>query len=74
MGKRLRKGVTIRLLIVGLAIVAELIGLYYFRHQLGQVKHQEFVRILYVSLVSGYLIYVGESYIKFCFYHLTGPY
>lgn len=73
MGKRLRKGVTIRLLIVGLAIVAELIGLYYFRHQLGQVKHQEFVRILYVSLVSGYLIYVGESYIKFCFYHLDRP-
>ncbi|BBE40792.1 hypothetical protein MP619_08530 [Streptococcus dysgalactiae] len=62
-----------RLLIVGLAIVAELIGLYYFRHQLGQVKHQEFVRILYVSLVSGYLIYVEESYIKFCFYHLDRP-
>lgn len=73
MGKRLRKGVTIRLLLVGLLIVSELIGLYYFRHQLEQVKHQEFVRILYMSLVSGYLIYVGESYIKFCFYHLDRP-
>ena len=58
---------------VGLLIVSELIGLYYFRHQLEQVKHQEFVRILYMSLVSGYLIYVGESYIKFCFYHLDRP-
>ncbi|WMB28484.1 hypothetical protein N1495_07045 [Streptococcus didelphis] len=73
LGKHLRKGVIYRLLFLALVIGLEVILLHRYGKDVGPLKQRDFIRILYMSLVSGYLLYVGESYIKFCFYHLDRP-
>lgn len=74
MGKHLGKGVRIRLGIIASLIVLVLILVRFFPAVSQRTfTLKEFNSLLFISVFAGYIIYIGESYMKFCFYHLDRP-
>ncbi|EHI70120.1 hypothetical protein ACVRY7_05370 [Streptococcus ictaluri] len=72
MGKQLRKHIRRRLAIIALITVI-LWFIWHWDGQVDKVNHSYYVPVLYACLISGYLFYVGEPFIKFTFYHLDRP-
>ncbi|MGT2742126.1 hypothetical protein [Streptococcus plurextorum] len=73
LGKHLNKGINIRLgVISAIGLMTVLIG---YLSKSGQVVTEDRVawQCLFITVIAGYYLYVGESYMKFCFYHLDRP-
>lgn len=74
LGKHLRKEIKWRLLIIGGLGAIFLIVFTFFESNKEVITDDKvFWQSLFVTVVAGYLLYVGESYTKFCFYHLDRP-
>ncbi len=74
MGKEFRKNIRNRLLFIGFIWLMELLVIYFFNDQFRISAHSNaFPKLIFVAIITGYLTYIGESYVKFCFYHLDRP-
>ncbi|MBM7642325.1 hypothetical protein [Streptococcus loxodontisalivarius] len=77
MGKRLRKGIAIRFIIFLLVWILLIISTYLinmgFLNNLNWKSVVDFNGFFFISVILGYFFYLGETYMKFCFYHLDRP-
>ena len=74
LGRHLNKEIRWRLLIIT-GIGAVILGIRYFSDNRQPLISDDkiFWQSLFVTVMVGYLLYVGETYMKFCFYHLDRP-
>lgn len=74
LGKHLKREIKWRLIIIGGIGALILIVKTFFESNKQVITDDTFFwQSLFVTVVIGYLLYVGESYVKFCFYHLDRP-
>ncbi|WP_161980175.1 hypothetical protein [Streptococcus sp. S784/96/1] len=74
LGKHLKREIKWRLIIIGGIGALILIVKTIFESNKQVITDDTFFwQSLFVTVVIGYLLYVGESYVKFCFYHLDRP-
>ncbi|HGD1896529.1 TPA: hypothetical protein ACINWA_000971 [Streptococcus agalactiae] len=74
MSRYLQRKILVRLAVLSVLFGIELLFLLFFKEKINiPMNEHSFSKFLFLSAVPGYLIYIGESYSKFCFYHLDRP-
>lgn len=74
LGKHLRKEVNFRLGFIAFIAIGVLAAKYFdWFKDVTPLEASDFWRGLFITVMAGYIVYIGESYMKFCFYHLDRP-